>query len=213
MHFDGGRHVHRGGGRRFGSLGCLLGLLQGWDGLVDRLLELLGHVDQTRLHVLQMLDEVLPAGREPHQNAVGLLLCLLQQLVALLPRLLGARLRVHPDAICFGSRLVQHAGGVGPAFGQDPLGLLIGRGEERGQTLGEAFVGIVGWRWAGRRDGRTGRAFGCPVVQPRFAQLALESFDLLGDLRQIVTDLIGIVAPSDGRELTATDLGCARKER
>ena len=50
----------------------------------------------------------------PEQDAIGFLLRALQELGALLAGLLGASLRVDPDPVGLGARLVQHARRIGP---------------------------------------------------------------------------------------------------
>ena len=120
-------------------------------GILDRDLELLRDADQTRLHVLEVLDQRLPALGEAEQHAVGFLLRALQQLVPLLAGLLGPRLRVDPDAIGVRTGLVEHPGRVRARLLEDALGFLVGGGEERGQPLGEPLVRIHRGRGLRRR--------------------------------------------------------------
>jgi hypothetical protein len=45
--------------------------------------------------------------------------------------------------------------------------------------------------------------------QLRVSELLFEGLDLFGHLREVVANLVGIVAAPNGRELSAADLGCA----
>jgi hypothetical protein len=139
------------------------------------------------------------------------LLGALQQLVPLLASLLGPRLRVHADAIGVRTGLVEHPGSVGARLLEDALGLLVCGGEERGQPLGQPLVRIHGTGCHRRRRSTGSRTWS--GLELRLADLLLEHLDLFGDLREIVADLVGVVAASHGRELTATDLGGAGQER
>ena len=86
----------------------------------------------------------------------------------------------------------------------------VGRGEQPREPLRDAVVGIT--RGCGR--GGDGRLGGLRLqLATGFLQVLLERLDLDRDRFEVVADLIGVVAASEGGELTASDLLRAGKQR
>ena len=179
-------------------------------GRLDDDLEVLGHRQQSRLHLLQLTDEEVATSPEPREDAIGFVPRALHHLVAFLAILLRAALRVGADTVGLGLGFDHHAVGFGLGFVDDATGLAVRRGEQPCEPLGDAIVGVA--RGCGR--GGDGGLRGLRLqLAAGFLQVLLERLDLDRDRFEIVADLVGVVAAAEGGELTTSDLLRAGKQR
>ena len=124
------------------------------------------------------------------------------------------RLRVGPDPVGLGRgppARIRDASRLGLV--DEPDRLLVGGGDQAGDALARArsygsVFGAGGGRGRRRAQGRPSRRLSRASRRSRSSVSTC-----VGDRAQVVADLIGVVAASYGRELTASDLLGARQER